>query len=153
MNDTAAVNDHLAELESELERLGKSVDKIHAAQEAATEAVSASKEVLSVIEKIASAHRVQQESDRVLRDELRDVFNKISQVNFPARLDKLDNTVSAVNIGVQNLGTDIHDLFQKVEEVGDRFASLQHTLILQRGLSFMIVILVVGGLIASLLPR
>ncbi|MCD6494575.1 hypothetical protein J7K60_00825 [Candidatus Bipolaricaulota bacterium] len=151
MSDTAAVNDHLAELESELERLSKSVDEIHAAQEAATEAVSASKEVLSALKQVTSWYQKQQERDMEIGNEIHEVLDKISQVDFPSRLDKLDNTVSAVNLGVQNLRTDIQHLSQKFEEVEDHFASLHHALMLQRGMSFVIAALVVGGLIASLL--
>lgn len=150
MTNTVAVNDHLAELESELGRLGKSVDAIHAAQEAASKAVSASKSVLSILEQVSKSYQELHESDEELKDEIRDVLDKISQVDFPSRLDKLDNTVSAVSIGVQNL---IHDLSQKFEGLEDRLAPLHHALMVQRGISFGVAALVIGGLIASLLLR
>ena len=150
MSDTVVVNDHLGELESELERLSKSVDEIHAAQDAATKAVSASKSVLSILEQVSRGYQELHGSDEELKAAIHDALGKISQVDFPSRLDKLDNTVSAVSIGVQNL---IHDLSKKFEGVEDRLTPLRHALMVQRGITFAIAALVVGGLIASLLLR
>jgi len=153
MSDTVAVNDYLGELESELELLSKSVNEIHTAQEAATEAVSASKSVLSTLGQVSAGYQELHRSDEELKDGIHDALDKISQVDFPSRLDKLDNTVSAVSIGVQNLRTDIHDLSKKFEEIENRLAPLHHALMVQRGISFAIAALVVGGLIASLFLR
>jgi len=150
MSDTVVVNDHLGELESELERLSKSVDEIHAAQDAATKAVSASKSVLSTLGQVSAGYQELHRSDEELKDGIHDALGKISEVDFPSRLDKLDNTVSAVSIGVQNL---IHDLSKKFEGVEDRLTPLRHALMVQRGITFAIAALVVGGLIASLLLR
>jgi len=150
MSDTVVVNDHLGELESELERLSKSVDEIHAAQDAATKAVSASKSVLSTLGQVSAGYQELHRSDEELKDGIHDALGKISEVDFPSRLDKLDNTVSAVSIGVQNL---IHDLSKKFEGVEDRLTPLHHALMVQRGITFAIAALVVGGLIASLLLR
>jgi len=125
MSDSAVVNNHLAELESELERLSKSVDEIHAAQEAATQAVSSSKSVLSILEQVSKGHEELQLLDRQLGNEMHDVLNKISQVDFPSRLDKLENHL-------------VH---------------LHHALMLQRRISFAIAALVIAGVIASVLLR
>lgn len=153
MSDTPTANDHLAKLESELEQLSNSVDEIHAAQEAASQAVSASRSVLSTLVQVSRGYRELHESDEEVKDGIRDVLDKISQVDFPSRLDKLDNTVSAINIGVQNLATSFHDLSQKFEGIENRLASLYHASMVQRGISFAIAALVVGGLISSLLLR
>lgn len=150
MTDTVEVNDHLAELESELERLGKSVDTICAAQEAPSKAVSTSKSVLAILEQVSRGYQELHESDKKLKDEIHDVIDKISRVDFPSRLDKLDNTVSAVSIGVQNL---IHDVSQEFEGVEDRLVPLHHALVVQRRISFTVAALVIGGLIASFLLR
>lgn len=148
MIDAAATNDHLAELESELERLSKSVDEIHAAQEAATEAVSASTSVLSTLEEVSRGYQELHGSDEELKHEIQGVLKEISNVDFPSRLDKLDNTVSAVSIGVQNLSTGIHDLSQKFEEMEKQLVFLHRSLMQQSRISFAIAALVVGGLIA-----
>ena len=153
MSDSATANDHLAELESELERLSKSVDEIHAAQDAATQAVSASKSVLSILEQVSRGYQELHGSDEELKAGIHDALGKISQVDFPSRLDKLDNTVSAVSIGVQNLSAGIRDLSKKFEGIEDRLTPLHHALMVQRGITFAIAALVVGGLIASLLLR
>jgi len=153
MSDAAAANDHLAELESELDRLSKSVNEIHAAQEAASKAVSASKSVLSSLAQVSKDHQEQYASNKALNDRMHDVLDNITRVDFPSRLDKLDNTVSAVSIGVQNLGAGIRDLSQKFEGIEDLLASLYRGLMVQRGISLAVAALVVGGLIASLLLR
>jgi len=38
------------------------------------------------------------------------LINSIKKIDFPSRLDKIDNTISGINIGIQNLQTKIIDI-------------------------------------------
>lgn len=153
MSGTVVVNDHLAELESELEKLSTSVSEIHDAQEAASEAVSASKSMLSTLGQVSRHYQSLYTSNEELNLKIHSVLDTISQVDFPSRLDNLDNTVSAINIAVQSATTDTHDLSKKFEELEDRLSSIKHSLMVQRGIGAVVAVLVAGGLIVSLLPH
>ena len=153
MSDTAATNDHLAELESELERLSKSVNEIHAAQEAASRAVSASQSVLSTLGKVSVDYQNLYKSNEAINHVIHNALDSISEVDFPSRLDKLDNTVSAVSIGVQNLATSFHDLAQEFDGIENRLTSLRHGLTVQRGIMFAIAVLLAGEFTATLFLR
>jgi archaellum component FlaC len=153
MSDIATVNDHLVELESELERLSNSVDEIHAAREAASKVVSASQSVLATLGKVSVDYQKLYKSNEAINHIIHDAVDSISEVDFPSRLDKLDNTVSAVSIGVQNLATSFHDLSQEFEGIENRLTSLRHGLMVQRGIMFALAVLLVGGFTATLFLR
>lgn len=42
-------------------------------------------------------------------------FEKINEINFPERLDKIDNQISSINIGIQNLQGDVKRVLDKLE--------------------------------------
>lgn len=42
-------------------------------------------------------------------------FEDIKKINFPERLDKIDNQISSINIGIQNLQGDVRRLQDKIE--------------------------------------
>lgn len=44
-------------------------------------------------------------------------FEDIKKINFPERLDKIDNQISSINIGIQNLQGDVRRLQDKIELV------------------------------------
>jgi DNA repair ATPase RecN len=153
MSDIATVNEHLVELESELERLSKATDEIATAKEAASEVMSASQSVLSTLGKVSVDYQKLYESNEAINSIIHDAVGSISKVDFPSRLDKLDNTVSAVSIGVQNLATSFHDLSQEFEGIENRLTSLHHALMVQRGIMFATAVLLVGGFVATLFLR
>ena len=153
MSDITTVNDHLVELESELERLSKATNEIATAKEAASEVMSASQSMLSTLKQVAADFQHLSESNKSVTRKIDEALDSILKVDFPSRLDKLDNTVSAVNIGCQNLTTSFHDLSQEFEGIENRLTSLRHGLMVQRGIMFAIAVLLVGGFIATLFLR
>ena len=44
-----------------------------------------------------------------------DFYSEIRRINFPERLDKIDNQISAINIGIGNLQTAIQQIQGKIE--------------------------------------
>lgn len=79
-----------------------------------------------------------------LRKQIESYYEKIGSINFPERLDKLDNTISGINIGIQNLQAGMRDLDKKVTSSILDLRSAQ-----KRGntLSIILVILVALSLI------
>lgn len=59
-----------------------------------------------------------------LRDQIEVYFEWIKSINFPDRLDKIDNSINAINIGIQNIQTRLSDverqLISKVENLEKR---------------------------------
>lgn len=45
------------------------------------------------------------------------LIEKIGKVNFPDRLDKIDNTISSINIGILNLQTTLNDSEKRIIDV------------------------------------
>lgn len=44
------------------------------------------------------------------------IIKKIDDINFPERLDKIDNNISAINLGIQNLQNRLGDLSRDVSD-------------------------------------
>ena len=153
MSNITTVNDHLVELESELERLSKATNEIAAAKEAASEVMSASQSMLSTLKQVAADFQHLSEFNKSVTRKIDEALDSILKVDFPSRLDKLDNSVSAVNIGSQNLATSFHDLFQEFEGIENRLTSLRHGLVVQRGMMFAVAALLVVGFVATLFLR
>lgn len=92
-------NDALAK--QVLEKTEKLIDKtISTSEKAASQAIKdTNNSVKSVFEQ---AYSLQQNSQK-LSIEVEALMEKIGKVDFPTRLDKLDSTVSGINIAVQNM--------------------------------------------------
>ena len=50
-----------------------------------------------------------------LHKNISEYFEIIKKINFPERLDKIDNQISSINIGIQNLQSDVKRLQDKTE--------------------------------------
>lgn len=63
---------------------------------------------------------------KILEKTISDYFTEIKKINFPERLDKIDNQISAINIGVGNLQTAIQNTQIKVDAVQSSVNSISH---------------------------
>jgi len=151
MSDIVTVNDHLNELESELGRLRNSVNEIATAREAASKVISASQSMLTSLKQVATDFQHLGKSNKSITQKLDETVDSILKVDFPSRLDKLDNTVSAINIGIQNLSTNLHDQARKLEEANEQIGSLHSALKIHRRIMLAILVLLAGGAIATVL--
>lgn len=88
MPETVEINEQLGILQQELTKLHSAVEYINKAKDAAAQAVESSQKVAN------AAHGLAQATGQLVK--------KIDQIDFPSRLEKLDNTVSGINQGVQN---------------------------------------------------
>jgi len=58
-----------------------------------------------------------------LENTISDYYSEIKKINFPERLDKIDNQISSINIGVANLQTAIQNTQTKVDSVQTSLSS------------------------------
>ena len=65
------------------------------------------------------------EETRRLEKSISDYFAELKKINFPERLDKIDNQISSINIGVGNLQTSIQRSQEKIEK---GFEEINHNL-------------------------
>lgn len=147
MVDIPTVSNHLAELEEELERLSKATDEIATAKGAASEVVSASRSMILTLKHVAADFQHLNKSNELVIQKIHETLDLIVKVDFPLRLDKLDNTISAVNIGVQNLATVCNELARRFKESNDRIEALHSRLrrqvwIILSGLGLLAIIAV-----------
>lgn len=63
-----------------------------------------------------------------LENTIRNYFEEINKINFPERLDKVDNQISAINIGIGNLQTVIQNTQTKIDSVQTYVNSLGLTI-------------------------
>lgn len=89
------------------------------------------------------------EEAKKLETTISDYFTEIQKINFPERLDKIDNQISAINIGVGNLQTSIHSTQTKVDAVQSVFASLmaQNALIMKAVKTNRIISISIGTIL------
>lgn len=63
-----------------------------------------------------------------LEKTISDYYSEIKKINFPERLDKIDNQISAINIGVGNLQTAIQNTQTKLDAVQSSVNSINQTI-------------------------
>ena len=106
LNNLPLLNEALADLEKELEALKLSAAHIEKSKSAAETAIQAAEK----FQKSASA----------LSKPIHEVIERINNVDFPSRFDKLDATVSAMQAGLQNIQGRIDGLERTVkDEISD----------------------------------
>lgn len=153
MTDIPTVSDHLAELEQELERLKRVTDEIAIAKEAASKAVAVSQSMLATLKQVAADFQNLSKSNESVTQRIHEALDGILRVDFPSRLDKLDNTVSAVNIGVQNVVTVCNELARRFEESNAQIGALHSALRIQRWMMFSVLGLLAIATVLSIIMR
>lgn len=63
-----------------------------------------------------------------LEKTISDYYSEIKKINFPERLDKIDNQISSINIGVGNLQTAIQNTQTKLDAVQSSVNSINQTI-------------------------
>ena len=89
MKEVYDINNTLGELEEELSKIESASSIIQAAKVSTTETITELKKL--------------SESSIILQKGVGDLIGKIDKVDFPNRLDKLDNTVSGLSTSIQNI--------------------------------------------------
>lgn len=122
------INDSLAGFEEELSKLKSASDLIEEAKNSAQTTISESKKIMEELisnSKQATDSAIQEskklnESAKKLFGAVNILMKKLDKVDFPTRLDKLDNSVTGINTAIQN----IFGRFETVEKnLKDEFKS------------------------------
>jgi len=124
------INKSLSELQEELGKLKTAAELIQIAKESAEKTVNETKEKISelinqskeVTEKVVKESRLLNEKATRLLDSTEVLTKKLDKVDFPIRLDKIDVTVSGINLGLQNLSAQMDSvekhIAKQVENLG-----------------------------------
>ena len=96
------INEALGSLQDELIRLTVAVEHIEQSKEVARQAVNAANKVI--------------EASQGLTEPTRILVDRISKIDFPNRLDKLDSGVGALHIGLQNTQGRLDDLERSMRD-------------------------------------
>lgn len=102
IHEMPSLNDALGTLQVELERLKSAAEHIEQSKEAAREAVEAASRVGQAA--VGLTHNVGA------------LINRLDRVDFPSRLDKIDATVSALQLGFQNVQGRLDGVERNVQE-------------------------------------
>ena len=111
MPETSELNRSLGELEEELSKIKSASEMIEDAKETTKKTISETKEIMKdLIENSKKAtDSVVKESKKLnkaassLLKAVDTLMEKLDNVDFPTRLDKLDTTVSGINSSIQNV--------------------------------------------------
>ena len=163
------INDELKKLKNSLDKLDTYTKEIGTAKDAATSVVDAISEVQnsysSSIESIDKEVSDLVKTNKPLTDQLQVLTNKLDQVDFPSRLDKIDATVAGINQGVMNLQgkldnteRDLREQIGKVSTLITEFERRQDEKLferkkeiqLNRNILIVIVVIVITILVVSI---
>jgi len=111
MSKLNEINDNLTEMQEELEKLSSATREIEKAKNVAQTTILESKQIMEKLisnSKNATDAAINEskklnESAQKLFDAVDILMNKLDKVDFPTRLDKLDNSVTGINTAIQNI--------------------------------------------------
>lgn len=151
MAELNEINDALADFEEELSKLKSASGLIEEAKNSAITTISESKKIMEELisnSKEATDSAIQKskklnESAKKLLGAVDELMKKIDRVDFPTRLDKLDNSVTIINTSIQN----IFGRFETVEknlkdELNSKIYGLQEKLEKSQKLNLVFLILI-----------
>ena len=165
MSELNEINDSLADFEEELSKLKSASGLIEEAKNSAKTTITESKKIMEELisnSKRATDSAIQEskklnESAKNLFVAVNTLMNKLDKVDFPTRLDKLDNSVTGINTAIQN----IFGRFETVEknlkdEFNSKISGLQEKLEKSQKLNLIFLILVfllTGSSLVTLLVK
>ena len=111
----------IKELKSVEESHRKELQKLH--KENVDEVVKQLNNLLTELKgKSKELSQVIEETQKIEKA-IANYFSEIKKINFPERLDKIDNQISSINIGVGNIQTSIQRSLEKIEKGFDEASS------------------------------
>ena len=102
--------EHLKKLQSDFEESGRNIQRN--VSDATTPISDLNQQIAILLEALDTTHLHIQK----LTNKNEELVNEIRRIDFPARLDKLDNTVSAINLGLQNVQSRLSDTERNIKE-------------------------------------
>ena len=137
MPEINKINKSLGELEEELTKIKSASEMIDDAKETTKKTVNETKEIMSeLIEKtekatdsaIKESKKLNKAAEKLL-NMVTTLMEKLDNVDFPTRLDKLDSTVSGINSGIQNILSRFDSIERNIkDEIQDKITASQKEL-------------------------
>lgn len=157
MPETNNINQSLNELEEELNNLKSASDLISEARDTAEKNISETKDIVSrlvtssekTLDKTVKESKKLAKVSKELAKSVEILLEKLDKVDFPIRLDKIDNSVASITVGVQNIQSRLDmvennikdELSSKLSEQLLKFKKHQNIITLALG-CFIIITLV-----------
>ena len=118
------INETLTELEEELTQIKTASEMISDAKETAENTINETKEILSELieQSEKSSNTAIKESKKLnktttsLVKNVDTLMGKLDKVDFPIRLDKIDNSVTSINVGIQNIQNRIDSVENNIKK-------------------------------------
>jgi ABC-type transporter Mla subunit MlaD len=109
-NHNTSLAEHLKKLQNEFEKSGKGIQKN--VSDATMPISDLNKRIENLLSSLVSTNRQLE----VLTTKNERLVDEIRKIDFPSRLDKIDNTVSAINLGLQNVQLRLSDTERNMKE-------------------------------------
>ena len=124
MPKTDNINESLNDLEEELNKLNSASELISKAKDTAEKNISETKDIISklvkssekTLDKTVKESKQLAKVSKELAKNVELLFEKLDKVDFPVRLDKIDNSVASINVGVQNIQGRVDSLENNLKE-------------------------------------
>jgi len=106
------IDEAMEQLKNELKKLQDLSGLLKSTSDSANAAIQAAEKVGSLISEIVDAiNNLLQQGEQV--------FNEIQAVDFPKRLDKVDNSVAAISLGIQNILATCQSAIAKLDNLAN----------------------------------
>ena len=158
MPKTDNINENLNELEEELNKLNSASELISKAKDTAEKNIIETKDIISklvkssekTLDKTVKESKQLAKVSKELAKNVELLVERLDNVDFPVRLDKIDTSVASINAGVQNIQGRVDsmennlkdDVTNKLNDQLSRFKEYQNITSLSLGIFFSITILV-----------
>jgi hypothetical protein len=157
MPKTDNINENLNELEEELNKLNSASELISKAKDTAEKNIIETKDIISklvkssekTLDKTVKESKQLAKVSKELAKNVELLVERLDNVDFPVRLDKIDTSVASINVGVQNIQGRVdllennlkNDLNNKLNDQLLRFKKYQNITSLALG-AFIIITIV-----------
>jgi len=158
MPKTDNINENLNELEEELNKLNSASELISKAKDTAEKNIIETKDIISklvkssekTLDKTVKESKQLAKVSKELAKNVELLVERLDNVDFPVRLDKIDTSVASINAGVQNIQGRVDsmennlkdDVTNKLNDQLSRFKEYQNITSLSLGILFSITMLV-----------
>ena len=158
MPKTDNINENLNELEEELNKLNSASALISKAKDTAEKNIIETKDIISklvkssekTLDKTVKESKQLAKVSKELAKNVELLVERLDNVDFPVRLDKIDTSVASINAGIQNIQGRVDslennlkdDVTNKLNDQLSRFKEYQNITSLSLGIFFSITILV-----------
>lgn len=82
-----------------------------------------------------------------LEKSITEYYLRIEEINFPQRLDKIDNQISSIHLGIGNLQSSVQFFQTKMDEITKELTSVRLQNRVMGIFSIIVLVLILGGIV------